>query len=139
MALSIFDDKAHFPVSEELARALAPSARRWQELVETVARDHAPVDEVWNFAGAKYGWSLRLKQKDRILVYLTPQAGQFLVGIVLGEKAVRAAHESDLPNALLELLDAAKPYAEGRGIRFPVMTSDDVGTVLRLLELKVGC
>ena len=139
MALSVFDEKAHFPEAEELARVLGPSARRWQELVETVARDHAPIDEVWNFAGAKYGWSLRLKQKDRILVYLTPQAGQFLVGIVLGEKAVRAAHESGLPNALLELLDAAKPYAEGRGIRLPVTTSDGVGTVLRLLELKVGC
>ncbi len=138
MALSAFDDKAHFPERKELATTLGESARLWQDLVSRVAKDHAPIDEVWNFAGVKYGWSLRLKQKERILLYLTPQVGRFLVGIVLGERAVAAVRQVGLPKAILELIDAAKPYAEGRGIRFPVTTSEDVEAVLKLVAAKAS-
>src|SRR5512138_3371030 len=115
MALSAFDDPARPPAPAELARRLAAAAPLWNALVAHVEKANPPVEEVWSFAGAKFGWSLPLVQKGRVLVYLTPQEGQLLVGLVLGEKAVAAAREAGIPPALLAAIDAAPKYAEGRG------------------------
>lgn len=138
MALSSLDDKSHSPGHEELESVLGKSVKWWGKLVSTVAEEHGPVDEIWSFAGAKFGWSLRLKKKDRILLYLIPQKGVFLAGVVLGEKAVKAARESALPPAVIGLIDAAKPYVEGRGIRVPVKNARDVAAVVKLTQLKLG-
>lgn len=138
LALSAFDDTTHRPEPSALEATLGKSARAWARLIAEMAKVHGPIDEVWNFAGAKFGWSLRLKRNDRILLYLIPQAGQFLVGVILGEKAVKAARASDLPAEILELIEAARPYAEGRGIRFPAKRKSDVDTALRLVALKVA-
>jgi hypothetical protein len=96
------------------------------------------VTEQWNFPGAKYGWSLRLKRKDRVTLYLIPQAGHFLVGVVLGEKAVKAAHECGLPDVVLSQIDNAPRYAEGRGIRLPVTGRDDLFAVQKLAAVKMA-
>jgi hypothetical protein len=138
VVLSSFEDKSRPPEAGELDAGLGRSARAWKQLVAGVARRHAPIEAVWNFAGAKFGWSLRLRRNDRVLLYLIPQGGHFLVGVVLGEKAVKGARESGLPSAVLELIDAARPYAEGRGIRIPVSRAADLDVVLDLVALKLA-
>ena len=138
MALSAFDDKARPPEPAELKRVLGDSAALWNRLISHVAENHAPITEKWNFSGAKYGWSLRLKRKERIVLYMTPQAGCFLAGVVLGEKAAKAAHQSGLPASVLTLIDSAPRYAEGRGIRLSVSNRDELLAVQRLAELKMA-
>lgn len=69
---------------------------------------------------------------------MTPQASCIQVGFVLGEKAARSAHAVGLPAPVLELIDKAPRYAEGRGIRFPVATDADLSVVKHLLALKAG-
>jgi hypothetical protein len=110
--LSAFDDGSRPPDSAEIAEVLGPSHGLWDRLVATVTAAYPPVTQLWNFGGAKYGWSLRLKRRDRILLYLTPQSGCFLLGVVLGEKAARTAHDSGLPEAVLALIDDAPRYGE---------------------------
>lgn len=138
MALSAFDDKARTPRPAELKKVLGTSSRWWEELIDRIAADHAPIEAQWNFAGAKYGWSLRLKRKDRAVIYLTPQAGQFLVGIVLGEKAVQRAREAGLPAAILTAIDQAPRYVEGRGIRLPVKTRAGLAAIVKLAAAKMA-
>lgn len=138
MALSAFDDEAGPPDAAELAAALGDAATLWRELVEHVSTTYAPVTESWNHGGDKFGWSLRLKRKDRILLYMTPQLGQFLLGVVLGELAAERAHEDCFPHHILELIDGAPRYGEGRGIRLPVRREDDLATALALAALKLG-
>jgi len=138
MALSAFQDKSQEPSAGELSEVLDAAHGPWRELVEHVVTTYPPIREEWRFAGAKYGWSLRLVRKDRVVLYLTPRAGSFLLGVVLGEKAVRAAHDQRLPDQVLALLDAAPRYAEGRGIRLEVATTDDIVTVRQLAALKMS-
>jgi hypothetical protein len=138
MALSAFDDSAAPPEPAAVGEVLGPSARLWDQLVSAVTESYPPIVALWNFAGAKYGWSLRLKRRDRNLLHLTPQPGTFLLGVVLGEKAARAAHSGELPKAVLKLIDEAPRYGEGRGIRMQVATTDDVETALMLTALKMG-
>jgi hypothetical protein len=61
-----------------------------------------------------------------------------VVGFALGQKAVDAAHATDLPRSVLELIDAAPKYAEGRGVRLEVGTEDDLRSVARLADVKMA-
>lgn len=138
MALSAFDDKSRPPEPAALKDVLGKSAGLWDRLISHVTAKHAPITEQWNFSGAKFGWSLRLKRKERVVLYMTPQAGHFLVGVVLGEKAAKAAHQSGLPNSILTLIDSAPRYAEGRGIRLAVATREDLLAVQQLAAAKMA-
>jgi hypothetical protein len=68
---------------------------------------------------------------------MTPCKGYFLASFALGEKAVRAAHESDLPASLLEVIDSARKYAEGRGVRLEVREPGDVEAIEKLTVIKM--
>ncbi|MEW6736034.1 MAG: DUF3788 family protein [Acidobacteriota bacterium] len=138
MTLSAFDDQTHSPESNELMAILGPSAQMWKQLISAVAKNYPPIEAAWNFGGIKFGWSLRLKRKDRIILYLIPQNDQFLVGVVLGEKAVKAAYQCSLPASILELIENTRFYAEGRGIRLPVTTPEDLVIIEKLAAAKMA-
>lgn len=138
MALSAFDDPAAPPESRDVARCLGDAAPLWKSLLARLHESFDPLAEVWAFAGAKFGWSLRVKLKERVLLYLTPAEGRFLAGIVLGEKAAAGVHDAGLPASVVALVDAAPRYAEGRGIRLPIGPGDDVEPVRKLVALKLA-
>jgi uncharacterized protein DUF3788 len=138
MALSAFDDKSRQPSDQQLTAILGSSSVPWNELRRVIASRFDPVSEEWGFTSKSTGWGLRLKQKARIILYMTPCRGYFLVSFALGEKAVKAAHESDLPIAILKIIDSAKKYAEGRGVRLEIRNSDEVESVAKLAAIKIA-
>jgi hypothetical protein len=138
MALRAFADKGRRPEAAELAAVLADSAPLWSRLVTHLGESYPPITEEWAFAGAKYGWSLRIKRKDRVVLYLTPQDGSLLAGVVLGEKAVAAALGRGLSARAAALVEAAPRYAEGRGIRVEVAAEDDAAVVEELVAAKMA-
>ncbi len=137
-SLSAFSDKASPPSAGELHRMLGAADSAWGHLVGHVNRTYAPAVEQWNFAGARFGWSLRLRKPDRVILYLIPQAGRFLVGIVLGAKAVAAAQGAGLPAPVLAALAAAPRFAEGTGLRLPISGERDLPPVEILTALKMA-
>jgi len=138
MALSAFDDRTHRPDPTDLKGTLGRAAGLWDQLVSHVADRYAPITELWQFTGAKYGWSLRLRRLERTVLYLTPQRGVFLVGMALGEKAVHAALQGNLPAEVRAVIDEAPRYAEGRGIRLPVARKRDLRAVGILAAAKMS-
>ena len=138
MTLSAFADKSSTPGSKQLKETLGRSSTLWDQLRDHLASEYQPLSEKWMFAGANWGWSLQLKQKKRTVLYMTPCKKHFLAGFVLGEKAVKAAHESDLPDAVLTLIDGARKYAEGRGVRIEVRTKKDLDSTKTLAAIKMA-
>jgi hypothetical protein len=138
MALSAFDNKSKAPRAADLKRVLGRTSVHWDSLRAHIASGYAPLDETWNFSGAAWGWSLRLKQKKRTVLYMTPCKGHFLVGFVLGDKAVKAAHDSTLPDSVLAVIDGAKKYAEGRGVRLEIRKRKDLDSVKKLAAIKMA-
>jgi hypothetical protein len=134
----IFLEKSASPTAPALAGALGAKASLWRELKQAIAAQHAPITEDWVFAGKTSGWSLRLKQKKRAVVYLTPCARGFRASFAFGERAVRAAHESALPSAILRLIDEAPKYVEGRAVRIDVKRAADVRYVIELAAIKMA-
>ena len=137
MPLSFFADKSKKPKTAELEKALGRTSTHWNGLIDYVASEYPPVTEEWNFGGANWGWSLRLKHKKRAVLYMTPCKGHFTAGFVLGEKAVKAARDSRLPGSILEVIDKAKKYAEGRAVRLEVRNKKDLDSVKKLTTIKV--
>jgi len=138
VALSAFDDKSKEPQAADLRSTLGRSSGHWDSLEAHIAADFAPLEKTWTFAGAKWGWSLRLKQKKRTVLYMTPCSKHFLVGFALGEKAVKAAHAAPLSEPVLAIIDGASKYAEGRGVRLIVKTKKDLAAVKALAAVKMA-
>lgn len=138
MALSAFDDKSRTPRPTELKKTLGRTSDLWDKLKDHLESEYQPLSEKWTFAGKKWGWSLQLKQKKRTILYMTPREGFFSAGFVLGERAVRAARESGLPDSVLALIDSARKYAEGRGVRIEVKTKKALDTTKKLAAIKMA-
>ena len=138
MALSSLDDKAAEPVAADLVRVLGSSEKVWRELISRIEAARGPLTEDWSFSGAKYGWSLRLKRKKRVVLYLIPQLDAFLVGVVLGDRALSLLRRGDLSPEVLSLIDGAPRYAEGTGFRIPVASAGDIADIEVIIEAKMS-
>jgi hypothetical protein len=138
MALSAFNNKLRKPGADDLKKMLGRTSAHWDNLTTHISAEYAPLDATWNFAGANWGWSLRLKQKKRTVLYMTPCKGHFLVGFVLGEKAVKSAHEGNLPDSVLEIIDETKKYAEGRAVRIEIKNKKDLEIAKELAAIKMA-
>jgi hypothetical protein len=137
MALSAFDDKSKQPQDDDLKATLGASYVHWVELKKRISSQYAASPE-WGFASKSTGWGLRLKSEKRAVLYMTPCKGYFLASFALGEKAVKAAHESDLPTGVLAVIDGAKKYAEGRAVRLEVRSAEDVRNIEKLAVIKMA-
>ena len=138
MALSAFDDKTKRPKKEQLQRELGRSYSLWRSLTEWLAERFDPLDEEWVFYTQKWGWSLKLVYKKRTVLYLTPCNKHFLVGFILGERAVSAALGADLPEDMVDRIKTAKKYIEGRAVRLEVRYKKDLPILKRIAEAKMA-
>ena len=134
--LNAFAGKADAPDDHELMLALGAANALWDKLVGDLERMHG-LNPQWGSSSPKAGWSLRLKQKDRIILYLIPMRGSFQVSLVLGDKAVKAAIQSKLPQRVLKTIADAKRYAEGTGIRLAVTAPEDLVAIEQLAQIKI--
>lgn len=131
-------DKLAPPTREELTGLLGPGIGLWADLQEAVRAGRAPVTERWVYGGRKYGWSCRLERGKQGILYMTPDAGYFRVGLALSDAARAVILTSDLPTGLREALASATKAIEGWPVRMPVRTADDVAVALRLVEIKLS-
>lgn len=133
-----FMGKSKKPTAEEVAEALGESAEAWRQLVEDLGKKQGVTEQEWKSVSAKYGWSLRLKQKKRTIVYLSPCEGYFLVSFALGDKAVRKARQADLPKSVTKAIEEAPRYAEGTGVRLTVKGPKDLAAIQKLVAVKLA-
>ena len=138
MALSAFDDKTSPPKRAALMRVLGRAGVHWDALLAGVKNDYAPVTTEWGFAGAKWGWSLRVKQGKRNIVYLTPCDGHFLAGTALGKKAVQAALEGRAPARHKKAIEDAPQHTQQYRLYLLPVGKKDLAAALRLVAVKVA-
>jgi hypothetical protein len=138
MALSIFDDKSKQPTKQMLAKALGKQYQLWKDIAKYVVGKYAKATEEWKYPGAKYGWSFRLKDRKRNIIYMTPSTGCITVAFVFGDKGVDAVQDSSLPQSIKDELRNATKYVEGRGIRLQVRNKTDLANIKRLVDIKLA-
>lgn len=124
------------PTAAELAAVLGPAEGVWNGIIASIKGQYSPLDLQWKPSKSAFGRIGLLQHKKRTLLYLTPEKEALTVAIVLGERAYGLALASALPAKIQRLFAEARPYAEGRGIRFPVHSPADIAVVAKLVEFK---
>jgi len=137
MALSVFTDKSKKPEAKELQKALGNNYKLWEEIKNYVFVNYPQAAEEWNFSGKNYGWGYRLRDKKRVIVYLTPCEGYFKFSLVFGEKATAASFKSDIQQEIKDIIMASKVYAEGRGVRIDVKSKGIINDIKKLILIKL--
>jgi hypothetical protein len=126
------------PSQPELGAVLGPAYPLWIGIIRVVEESGAPLDCVWKPSKLGFGRMCLLQHKKRTLLYLIPEKEKIQIAIIFGERAYRLASTSTLPATIKKMFREAKPYAEGRGIRFAVSSSDDFPTIAKLIEIKTA-
>jgi len=132
-----FSGRASKPTENDLKTVLGASHMLWKQVVSELMQDLKLDGADWHTASAKYGWSFRLRLKQRNIVYLGPRKGFFVAAFVLGDKAVIALRNTDLPADLLHTIAQTKRYPEGTPVRIEVTNQDNVGVVKILARIKL--
>jgi hypothetical protein len=138
MDTSIFTNKAEIPDDFMLSGTLGDLFETWMNIREYVFHVYPKATEEWNFPGQKYGWSFRIKDKKRAIIYLLPRDTYFLAAFVFGEKATKDALDSNISVEIKTIIETARVYAEGRGFRIEVRNESIVQDIKKLIEIKVA-
>lgn len=134
---SIFTNKNQVPISSELEEGLASTSALWKELEVYTLSLEPKASAAWHFSGEKFGWSYRIKDPKRVLVYLLPRDKFFKVAFVFGQKATDEILASDVSANIKTELTNAKVYAEGRGIRLEVKDVECLEDLKKLIKVKL--
>jgi hypothetical protein len=132
----IMSAKVQPPNESELKAMLGSAFALWSGIIGVVEKACAPLDQQWKPSKAAFGRICLHQYRKRTLLYITPDKEKVWVAIVLGERAYALAMASSLPAAIKKMLSEARPYAEGRGIRFPVSSLGDIPAISKLVEIK---
>ncbi len=138
MEANAFIGKTKKPTEEELAAALGPAKAVWDRFIAGLAEENGVDVQEWSSYSRKAGWSLRLKRKKRTIVWLAPCQGCFRVAFILGDKAMKAARECQLPKRVVKILDEAPKYPEGTGVRIAVKGDKDIAVLKKLAAIKLA-
>ncbi len=135
---SIFADRALRPTGADLENALGDTVGIWRELTAYTNKLHPGTIDEWHYTSEKYGWSFRLSDKKRVLLYLLPRDKFFKAAFVFGQKATDAILQSDIANPIREEIQNARAYAEGRGIRIDIRNNSLLEDLKKLISIKVS-
>lgn len=133
---SLFTDKNKQPVDNDLKESLGVAYPLWQCIKEYVLSKYPNGKEEWSCS--KQGWSYRIKDKKRAILYFLPRDGFFKVAFVFGQKATDKIMNSPISDSIKTELDSAKVYAEGRGIRIAVLDKTIIGDIQELIDIKLA-
>lgn len=136
--ISIFKDKTVKPTDKDLADKLDSKYELWKRIYDLVFSKYPKGLAEWNFPGKKYGWSFRIKDKKRAIIYLLPRDKYFKVAFVFGDKAVNEIMDSRISDEIKSELGKATKYAEGRGIRIDVQNDLVIPDIEQLINIKLN-
>ena len=133
---SIFTDKDKLPNDNDLKESLGYTYQLWQLIKDYVISKYPKGFEEWSCS--KYGWSFRIKDKKRAIIYFLPRDRFFKVAFVFGQKATDMIMKSQIANSIKTELDSAKVYAEGRGIRIDILDKMIISDIQELIDIKLA-
>lgn len=136
--ISIFTDKSTVPTDKDLVEKLESTYTLWMQLADFVMQKYPDGRAEWNYPGKKYGWSFRIKDKKRAIIYFLPRDKYFMVAFVFGQKATDMVLNSTVAQELKTNLEQSTKYAEGRGIRIAVENDSLIPDIQRLIEIKIA-
>ena len=135
---SFLFDKRVTPSKTDLEGLLGDSLPLWDG-IEARLREQLPhLTTGWGWSGKKLGWSKKLIQKKRVILYMKPAAGEVKVSFAIGCKATKQVLSDNPPGWLKDLLENAQKFPEGFAVRLVITDQSDLPKIDRLVELKLS-
>lgn len=138
MSTSIFCNKAEKPEAKDITEVLGAAEQLWNNVKNYISESFSETLEEWKFYGKTSGWTLLIKHKKRTILYLFPNSSFFIVSFVFGGRAVQEALASPLPSLILEKIENAISYMEGKSFQVEVRTEEDVENVKKLIHIRIN-
>ena len=135
---SIFMDKTKKPDLKDLKEVLGDNFNVWNDIRDFTLKSYPKAIEEWNYPGAKYGWSFRIKDNKRAIIYLLPYQSHFKVAFVYGQKATDQALAGNISMEIKEIIKSAPVYAEGRGFRIEITGKEILKDIQELIAIKLA-
>ena len=135
---TLFNNKLVQPTDEMLAAALGETKMLFDSIVRFIDVEFGESHIEWKYYGAKLGWSLKVFNNKRNVVFIAPENGHFRVAFVFGEKAYLEIMRSSLPDSIKQQLSASKAYVEGRGLRLEIKNKSDIEPLWQLIRIKLS-
>jgi len=136
MDKSIFTEKSKKPTDKDLNRELGEFYKPWNDLINYVYKKYQDATDEWSFSS--FGWSYRIRDKKRVIIYIMPLNKYFKVSFVFGEKAVKNAFTSNINDAIKDIIKSAKVYGEGTGFRIDVKDKKLIPDIKKLVDIKIA-
>jgi len=136
--LNIFTEKGLIPTDLDLIENLGTTYALWHQIQEFILDQYPKGLKEWNYPGKKYGYSYRIKDKKRVILYFLPRKNYFELAFVFGQKSTDLIMESDISLEIKNELIKARKYAEGRGIRIEVKNDLNITDIKKLVEIKLA-
>jgi len=133
---TFFNNKNQQPTDEMLALALGETKELLDTIVLFIETEFSECHFEWKYYGVKIGWSLKLINKKRNIVFVGPEDGYFRLAFAFGEKAYQQILKSNLPDAIKQQMSEAKVYVEGRPLRLEIRKKEDIEPLWQLIGIK---
>jgi len=128
--------KAKSPSEAESRATLGSAYLLWLGILNLLEAMFTPLKRQWKPSSMAFGRICLVQYEKRTLLYLTPDQGKVWVAVILGEHAYNLAMSSSLPTAIKKMFTEARPYAEGRGIRYSANSLRAIPAIAKLVKIK---
>jgi hypothetical protein len=134
---TLFSDKLLQPTDEMLALALGETKEIFDAIVLFIETEFGESHIEWKHYGAKIGWSIKVFNKNRNVMFVGPEDGYFRIAFAFGQKAYLEIIDSNLPDIIKLQLTESKVYVEGRPLRLEIRNQTDVEPLWQLINIKL--
>ncbi|MFV0395612.1 MAG: DUF3788 family protein [Coprobacillaceae bacterium] len=136
MATSIFEDKQQIPTIEEVEMSLKEVLSVWEHLLDYIEQHYGKLQNEWKFYSKKAGWTYRVSNDKRNIVFLTPNDSYFLVTINMSEKVGKQVLSASVSEDVKTMIKEARVYMEGIGILLKIGNKNDLEDIKTILEIR---
>ncbi len=136
MATSVFDIKEIVPEEDDLEEVLKDSINLWNQLINYLEEEYGPITSEWKFYSKKSGWSYRVSNKKRNLIFLIPNDEYFIATINMSLKVVQILLDIDLPEEIKNTIKTTKNYKEGKSVLINIKNEKDLKNIKTMLEIR---
>jgi hypothetical protein len=136
MSISLFVDKSKQPSWEEIETALGSRLDLWNAMITRLRGHYATAEDLAFLYGMKYGWALRFRVKNKLLINIYPAKEHFIAQVNLPAAMESRALQANLGENALAAINRAHPYPEGRWLFVSVASQKDMDDTCLLLALR---
>jgi hypothetical protein len=132
-----FNDILFQPTDEMLASALGETKEIFDTIVRFIGTEFGDSHIQWKHYGSKIGWSIKILNKKRNVMFVGPEDGYFRVAFAFGQKAYLEIIESNLSDEIKQQITNGKVYVEGRPLRLEIRNQSDAEPLWQLIKIKL--